>query len=149
MTNLVEIKKLINDPPKEHTWSILDPKPILFYVRDCKDYLVLWNGILMPHKLALNLAMEFSCGMFPTPEIKNAIVESFIIFEKYFLTSSKSELRDYVINQFINYRYKEDKESYYNIMRSYMYGHIKMLTEKYNSPTMLSWFDYKNKRGIL
>ena len=57
----------------EQSWSVLDPKPVLYYVQECDEYLVYWNGIAMPHKMALSMAMEHACGIYPTPEMKTAL----------------------------------------------------------------------------
>ena len=52
----------------EHSWSLLDPKPVLLYLPKCDDYIVYWNGVAMTHSMALCRAMELT-GVYATPEM--------------------------------------------------------------------------------
>jgi hypothetical protein len=60
----------------EHSWSLLDPKPVLRYVSHVDDYIVYWNGVVMPHSMALCMAME-RLGIWPTPEMKMALEKTY------------------------------------------------------------------------
>jgi hypothetical protein len=53
----------------EHSWSLLDPKPITLYLENLDEYIVYWNGVAMTHSMALCMAMEY-VGIWPTPEMK-------------------------------------------------------------------------------
>lgn len=37
----------------QHSWSLIYPKPVTVYVSSCDDHIVYWNGLVMPHKMAL------------------------------------------------------------------------------------------------
>jgi hypothetical protein len=34
----------------EHSWSLLDPRPVLVYLSTVDEYIVYWNGITMTHR---------------------------------------------------------------------------------------------------
>ena len=53
----------------EQSWSMLDPKPVLLYLSNLDEYIVYWNGKVMPHAMALNMALE-TYGIYATPEMK-------------------------------------------------------------------------------
>ncbi len=118
----------------EQSWSMLDPKPVLFYFSNCDDYIVYWNGIVMPHTMALCMAMEHACGIYPTPEMKTAL--------------EKNYERLYYSNAFET-RAWDDKVSsspLYPYLKRIMSEHIQTLVEKYDAVQVLSWFNYERAR---
>jgi hypothetical protein len=60
----------------EKAWSLLDFRPVVKYVPNCDDYIVYWNGIVMPHKMALCIASQLF-GVYPTPEMKIVLQENY------------------------------------------------------------------------
>ena len=42
---------------KAHNWSLVSPLPVVEYVSEHDEYLVHWNGYVMPHVIALNVAL--------------------------------------------------------------------------------------------
>ena len=48
----------------EQSWSLLDTKPVMLYIEKCDEYLVYWNGVVMPHKMSLCMAMEYASGIY-------------------------------------------------------------------------------------
>jgi hypothetical protein len=118
----------------EQSWSLLDPKPVLLYISGCDDYIVYWNGIVMPHTMALCMAMEHACGIYPTPEMKTSL--------------EKTYERLYYSNAF-DTRAWDDKVAsgpLYPYLKRIMNDHIKTLAEKYDASQMLAWFNYERAR---
>ena len=64
------------DIQKILSWSQLDPKPVLLYVKEYDNTLVAWNGVLMTKVVALNLAIE-QFGKYPTPKMKNEMFKTY------------------------------------------------------------------------
>lgn len=60
----------------EQSWSLLDPRPVLLYLNNLDEYIVYWNGIVMPHTMALCMSMEYF-GVWPTPEMKTALEKTY------------------------------------------------------------------------
>ena len=54
---------------KERSWSLISPKPVLFYDESLDEHLVYWNGYLMTYLMALNQAFG-GVSIFPTPRMK-------------------------------------------------------------------------------
>ena len=117
----------------EQTWSLLDPKPVLCYLKEHDDYLVYWNGIVMTHSQALNMAMEFF-GMFPTPEMKTAMQENYA--RLYYAGAMGTRAWDTMVNE--GEIYSRQKKW----MRDHLVAHVKNATAK----DVLSWFSYSRAR---
>ncbi len=60
----------------EQSWSLIDPKPVLLYLKHLDEYIVYWNGVVMPHTMALNISME-CFGIYATPEMKTAMEQNY------------------------------------------------------------------------
>lgn len=117
----------------EKSWSLLDPKPVLVYLEHHDEYIVYWNGVVMPHSYALAMAME-NFGIFSTPEMKNARLTT---YKKLYYTNA-FETRawdDRVMNN--------DVYSYLKHIMSY---HLNKTFEGKTAQEILSWFDYKRAR---
>lgn len=54
---------------KERSWSLISPKPILFYDETLDEHLVYWNGYLMTYLMGFNQALG-GVGIYPTPQMK-------------------------------------------------------------------------------
>lgn len=121
----------------EQSWSLLDPKPVLVYVQECDDYIVYWNGIVMPHSMALCMAMEHACGIYPTPEMKSSL--------------EKNYERLYYSNAFETRAWDNKVTSgspLYAYLKRIMMEHIKSVVEKWSAAEILGWFNYSKARII-
>lgn len=119
----------------EQSWSLLDPKPVLMYINNCDNYIVYWNGIVMPHTMALCMAMEHACGIYPTPEMKASL--------------EKDYERLYYSNAFDTRAWDSKVQSgspLYSYLKRIMTEHIKTLVENKPPNEVLSWFDYSKAR---
>ena len=117
----------------EQSWSMLDPRPVLLYVKSVDDYIVYWNGIVMPHSMALCMAMEH-IGIYATPEMKTAI--------------EKTYERLYYSNAF-NTRAWDSRVSsspVFPYLKRLMAEHIKKVVEGKEAKDILGWFDYNKAR---
>lgn len=118
----------------EHTWSLLDPKPVLLYVDRCDEYIVYWNGIVMPHKMALAMSMEAVCGIYPTPEMKTAMERD---YEKlYYANAFNTRAWDHKVSESPLYPY----------LKRIMADHLKKVLENRTPQEVLKWFDYSMAR---
>jgi hypothetical protein len=121
---------------KEKSWSMIDPRPVLKYIPRCDDYIVYWNGIVMPHKMALIIGMQL-LNIFPTPEMKRAANENYK--KLYFSNAFGDESKEWV--NLVNNN--KNTSTIYNIVLKSIQKHITSLKEKnYSGKEVLGWFDY-------
>jgi len=117
---------------KLKAWSLIDPKPVLYYVVNSDDYIVYWNGIVMPHKMALCIAM-YKFGMTTTPTMKLALLENYkkLYYANAFNTRAWDDMvRDDTGSNILNY------------LSKIMHDHITVAVENKTGAEVLSWFDY-------
>lgn len=117
----------------EKSWSMVDPKPILKYVPVSDDYIVYWNGVVMPHSMALCLAMEYF-GVFPTPEMKNSMEQQF----KDLYYANAFQRRDW--------EQKVASGNLYSTLRHLTQDHLKSFLEDKQAKDVLGWFCYSRAR---
>lgn len=117
----------------EKAWSIIDDRPVLKYVSRCDDYIVYWNGIVMPHKMALCLAGSFF-GIFPTPKM---IVELEKNYRKLYYADA------FGVNGAWDHTVKPGHRIY-SYLQKIMNDHLASLAEKnIPKPEILGWFNYE------
>jgi hypothetical protein len=119
----------------EQSWSLLDPKPVLLYLSKSDEYIVYWNGVVMPHTMALCMAMEF-VGIWPTPEMKSAMEADY--------------RRIYYANGFDTRAWdnKIAESEVYPYLKRIMGDHMKKVIEGKTGPEVLGWFDYRKARRL-
>jgi len=117
----------------EHSWSLLDPKPMLIYLDYHDDYIVVWNGVVMPHTMALCMAMELF-GIFPTPEMKTAMEVNY--------------RKLYYANAFDTRSWDNQAASneLYSYLKRIMGKHLIKTLENKKPQEVLSWFNYNRAR---
>jgi hypothetical protein len=120
----------------EQTWSLLDPKPVLLYISKCDEYIVYWNGIAMTHKMALCMAMEYSSGIYATPEMKTALEQDYerLYYSGAFNTRAwDSKVADSPI---------------YPYLKRIMKEHLTKIIQEPKRPAheVLGWFNYSKAR---
>jgi hypothetical protein len=117
----------------EQSWSLLDPKPVMLYLQELDEYIVYWNGIVMPHSMALCMAMEY-IQIWPTPEMKNAMEENY--------------RRIYYANGFDTraWDHKVEAGFVYPYLKRIMGEHLKKTLEGRDFKDVLDWFDYSRAR---
>lgn len=118
----------------EQSWSLLDPKPVLLYVARSDEYVVYWNGVAMPHAMALCIAMEHAAGIWPTPEMKTSLEENY--------------RRIYYTNGFGTRAWDSKVQSghLYPYIKRILKDHVAKVVEGKDAKDVLSWFDYKRAR---
>jgi hypothetical protein len=117
----------------EHSWSLLDPRPVLLYVKHIDDYVVYWNGVVMPHNMALCMTMEY-LGIFPTPEMKMALEKTY--HRLYYSNTFETRVWDSRVENGMLYPY----------LKRIMAEHIKKQVEGRDPREILSWFDLSRSR---
>jgi len=119
----------------EQSWSLLDPRPVLLYIPNVDDYIVYWNGVVMPHSMALCMAMEY-IGIYATPEMKTSM--------------EKNYSRLYYANAFDTRAWdsKVGGSPVYPYLKRIMQNHLKKLVEGKEAKDLLSWFDYTKARTL-
>jgi hypothetical protein len=117
----------------EQSWSLLDPKPVLLYLSNLDEYIVYWNGIVMPHTMALCMSMEYF-GVWPTPEMKTAMEQNYerIYYANGFATRAWDS--------------KVSSSPVYPYLKRIMAEHMKKLLEGREARDVLGWFDYSKAR---
>lgn len=114
----------------EIAWSVVDPRPVLKYISSIDDYVVFWNGTVMPHSIALNLALA-PAGIYPTPAMKAAMEDT---YRRFFYSGA------------LGSRQWEDvavKGLAYSVMQRALEPHIRQLYERNKTKEILGWFDYE------
>lgn len=119
----------------EYSWSLLDPRPVLRYVESVDDYIVYWNGIVMPHLVALNIAMEFF-GTYPTPTMKARLLSN---YKRIYYANGFGEM-----NPSWETIIKDGRV--YNYLKNQMIPHAKKLIETKTHSEVLGWFNYRKAR---
>ena len=118
----------------EQSWSLIDPKPIILYIAKCDEYIVYWNGIVMPHKMALAMSMERACSIYSTPEMKRAMEHD---YEKLYY-SGAFETRAW--------DQRVENSSLYDYLKRVMKDHLDKVMENRDPKEVLSWFNYNRAR---
>jgi hypothetical protein len=118
----------------EHSWSLLDPKPVIVYVPRVDEYLVYWNGYAMTHSIALCVAMEH-LNIYPTPEMKFQMVKAYerVYYAGVFCPSDKIAAID---GSFYTYYY----------YKKVLAAHLKSAFENQEPKQILKWFDLDRAR---
>ena len=117
----------------EQTWSLLDAKPVLLYLQHHDEYIVYWNGVVMPHSMALCMSMEFA-GIYPTPEMKTAMEATYR--KLYYAGAFNTRAWDLKVSESPVYPY----------LKRIMAEHFKGLMEDADPSVVLGWFDYNKAR---
>lgn len=119
----------------EHSWSLIDPKPVLLYLPSVDDYIVYWNGIATTHLIAMNVAME-QFGIFPTPEMKTSMEQNYrkIYYTNGFATRA--------------WDLKVAESPVYAYTKRILGDHLKslILESKRDISEVIGWFDYSRAR---
>ena len=118
----------------ELSWSLLDPRPVLKYIMECDEYIVYWNGAVMPHLLALNLAME-EFGIYPSPSMKIHILDNYK--KIYYSNGFDTRAWDNIANT----------GNPYNYLKRFMGEHIHSTIANYDKSDVLGWFNYDRARS--
>ena len=130
-------------------WSLLDPKPVLHYLESCDEYIVFWNGLVMPHTMALNIAGE-SFGIYPTPAMKEqmSITYNKIYYSGGFDTREWDGIvtpNDYIVQADGKRQYTNPSMinvRVYNYLRKEMTQHIIDKLESFSHAELLASLDY-------
>ena len=117
----------------EQTWSLLDPKPVLLYLDKSDDYIVYWNGIVMPHSFALCMAME-TFGIYSTPEMKGSLESNYK--RLYYSGAFNTRSWDHTV----------ETQNLYNYLKRIMKDHLAKVLKDKKPSDILSWFDYQRAR---
>jgi len=119
----------------EQSWSLLDPRPVLLYLPTVDDYIVYWNGIVMPHSMALCMAMEHF-GIYSTPEMKTAM--------------EKDYERLYYSNAFDTRAWDNKVSSgpVYPYLKRIMLEHLSKIIQDKEARDVLAWFNYNKARTL-
>lgn len=118
----------------EHSWSLLDPKPVIVYLKKHDEYIVYWNGIAMTHSQALSMSMEF-CGIYATPEMKMSMQKT---YEKlYYAGAFNTRSWDDIVSR---------SEPVFTAQKKWMKDHLVKVCKDKDPREVLGWFDYKRAR---
>lgn len=117
----------------EQSWSMLDPRPVLLYVENVDDYIVYWNGVAMPHAMALCMTMEHY-GIYATPEMKTALEKN---YERlYYSNAFNTRAWDKMV----------EGSPIYPYLKKIMVDHLKKALANKDAKDVLGWFNYEKAR---
>jgi len=118
----------------EQSWSVLDPRPVTLYLSNLDEYIVYWNGIVLTHSMALCMAMEYSAGIWPTPEMKTSMEQNYrkIYYAGGFDTRAWDS--------------KVESSPIYPYVKRLLADHLKSFLENKSPAEVLTWFDYSKAR---
>lgn len=117
----------------EHSWSLLDPKPVMLYLDNLDEYIVYWNGVAMTHSMALCIAMEY-VGVYPTPEMKSAMESNYK--KIYYANGFQTRAWDL----------KVASSPVYPYLKRIMKDHLDKYLDGKQPKDVLRWFDYSRAR---
>ncbi len=121
----------------EHSWSLLDPRPVLVKLEHLDEHIVYWNGIATTHLMAMNFALEHF-GVYPTPEMKTAMEQNFS--------------RIYYANGFATRAWdvKVASAPIYSLLKVLLRDHCKtvIVDQKRDITEVLGWFNYDRSRVL-
>lgn len=130
--SLTEHKSLYHE---EYQWSLISPFPVLKYLPKHDEYIVYWNGIVMPHIIALNIAMN-----------KLGIFVSYHVYESMEATYNKLYYAGaFGDRQWDFYLGNEDRRII-TYLNSIMNEHATNVVKGNTPAEVLSWFNYKNAK---
>ncbi len=118
----------------EQSWSLIDPRPVLLYLDHHDDYLVYWNGIVMPHIFAVHMVAELY-GIYPTPEMKKARLTTYK--KLYYSNAFNTRAWDSKVN---------GGSDVFSYLKHLLSAHIAKQCEGKSLSEVLGWFDYKKAR---
>lgn len=127
------MKATENKVRDEQSWSLLDPRPVLLYLEHHDEYIVYWNGIVMPHTMALCMTME-RFGIYATPEMKHVLLTTYR--RLYYANAFKTRFWDPRITD----------GDVYGYLKNIMKDHLNKICEDKTPQDILSWFDYSRAR---
>lgn len=119
----------------EHSWSLLDPRPVLLYLPKVDEYIVYWNGIATTHLMAMNAALEYF-GIFPTPEMKTVMEQNYS--KIYYSNGFNTRAWDLKVSESPIYPYTK------RLLKDHC---TKIIDEQARDISeVLGWFDYNRSR---
>lgn len=117
----------------ERSWSMLDAKPVLIYLQKHDEYIVMWNGAIMPYAHALCIAGE-RLGIYTSPSMRNEMNSTF--FKLYYAGAFGEQHWDNIV----------EENRTYNYLRGFMFEHMNKISEISTGNDILRWFDFSNAR---
>lgn len=124
---------------REHSWSLLDPRPVVFYDKKTATNLCVWNGIYMARDQALIIASAKFMNMYATPEMKDC---AYLEFRRAYLGNAFGH------SNWDGYFDRcHDGAHHLRTLGKMMEKHLKSMPE-YKGPEVFTWFkltkDYTN-----
>lgn len=123
---------------KNKDWSLLDPRPVLFYHEDADVWCVYWNGMFMLYEYALMLTARHFWSYAPTPEMVRVSDEKFSkLYCLGFFNEIKNDSWAHVI-----------QGNPYNYYIKHLNEHIKTNLKHVHPKDTFKWFEkvYNNEK---
>ena len=119
----------------ERSWSMLDAKPVLMYLQKHDEYMVMWNGAIMPHAHALCITAEL-LGIYTSPTMKDAMHDTYC--KLYYAGAFGEQHWDKIVEENRTFTY----------LRGFMFDHVDKLSKISTRAEILGWFDFSSARII-
>lgn len=120
---------------KERAWSMLDTKPVILYLTHHDEFIVVWNGIVMPYIFAQCMAAE-RFGVYISPAMCDALKNTYN--RLYYAGAFRTREWDHIV---IN-------TSVYHYLIKIMTEHLDKVCQNKTGKEIMSWFD-TNNAGII
>lgn len=116
-----------------HSWSLINPRPVLVYLKHYDNYIVYWNGIIMTHSIALAITME-EFGIFSTPKMRESMRQEYM--NLYYGGAFGTREWDDMV--------RSNHGNLYSYLRNLMHTHLKEIFDKssLDRTQVIRWFDY-------
>lgn len=120
----------------ERSWSMLDPKPILCYLSKFDEYIVVWNGAVMPYSYALCLASE-RYQVYTSPAMLASMHKT---YTKLYYAGA--------FGRAANWQAIIQERRTYGYLKLFMKNHLDTLCANKSAAEMMGWFDMDNAKVL-
>ena len=119
----------------ELSWSKLDARPVIMYLPEQDDYMVAWNGVILPFVHAQCMAFEW-VGVWVGSSVQDALNHRYQ--ELYFAGAFGSRQWDDIALE----------NNTYNFLKRYLIKHLEENMPKHTRKQIVEWFNLKNARTV-
>lgn len=117
------------------SWSLLNPRPIVVYVKEHDEHLVYWNGYVMTHAHALQI-MLIPYGIYASPRVKSSITKR---FKQLYTAGLFGEV---VWDKFVH------NVGYYGYVVNKIEKHVRAITNSVDVYDAVRWLDTNDAKTV-
>ena len=118
----------------EISWSMMDPRPVVMYLPEQDDYMVVWNGVVLPLVHAQCIAFEF-IGFWSGRAVKHELDDRYR--KLYYAGAFGTKEWDHIV---------ETNPDTFNLLRRFLEAHLNKIIPNYSKQEIVEWFNLKNAK---